>query len=167
MEQKTGYLRLEKGRVEGYEESQEIPLGTDVTVIGRSPSYSDSKAETPDVKINDDYISRGHVRVYYSYDQGQFFVQERDSGSRNGTFINGEEIEQGKPYPLKDGDFVGLAKIGGEFRIVFRFRQGVATLAGQAIPERATAEGLTVDLWARRVWLGDKEIPLRRQNVDE
>lgn len=28
------FLRLEKGRVEGFKESEMVPLGTDVTIIG-------------------------------------------------------------------------------------------------------------------------------------
>lgn len=166
MELKTGYLRLEKGRVEGFEESQEIPLSTDITVIGRAPPYGDPDAEVPDVKIRDDYISRSHIRIYYSYDGERFFAQERDTGTKNGTFINGEEIEPGKPHALKDGDFLGLAKVSGEFRVVFRFRESIATLNEQAIPERAPIGGLIVDQRARRVWVDGKEVALRRKEFD-
>lgn len=86
---RIGYLRLEKGRVDGYEESHEIPLSVDVTLIGRPPMADDPDGEIPDVKIRDDYISRGHVGIHYSYDDESFVVQEREAGARNGTFLNG------------------------------------------------------------------------------
>lgn len=165
-EETNVFLRLEKGRVEEYGESEEIPLSTDVTIIGRPPTGSGPDVEIPDVKIRDDYVSRGHIKIYYSYDERCFMVQERDIGTKNGTFINEEQIEQGRAYPLKDGDLVGLAKVGEDYRVVFRFRESEGTLPGFAELEKPPAKGLTVDLEARRVWVDGKEIPLRRKEFD-
>jgi hypothetical protein len=163
---KAGFLRLEKGRVEGYGMSHEIPLGTDVTIIGRPRTPEDSEKNTADVRIRDDYISRGHATIRYSFETGAFLLQERDTGTKNGTFLNGERIEPGRPYPLEDGDFVGLAKIGGEFRVVFRFRENAATLVDDQMPAVVPSSGLSIDIRARRVLMNGTEIPLRRKEFD-
>jgi len=160
------FLRLDKGQVEGYRESQEIPLKTDTTIIGRPPVLSDTDTEIPDVIINDDYVSRGHIRIYYSSDEGQFMVQERDAGTVNGTFINGEQVESGKPYPLKDGDLLGLAMVDGDCRVVFRFRERESTLPGLSAPKTTPARGFFIDLQARRAWSKGKEVRLRKKEFD-
>lgn len=162
-----GFLRLEKGRVEGYQESQAIPLGTDVTVLGRPPIRSGGlDAEIPDIKINDDHVSRGHARIYFSYDEARFVVQERDTGTQNGTYINGERIEPGRAYALKDGDVLALAKADDDYRVILRFRQQEGTLpAFAAVKETPTGE-LAIDLRARRVWVSGEEVPLRRKEFD-
>jgi len=54
-----------------------------------------------DVRINDDEISRRHVRVEQRGDS----VWIEDLGSRNGTFVNGERIVNTE---LKDGDKIQL-----------------------------------------------------------
>ena len=163
---KAGFLRLEKGRVDGYAESQEIPLGTDMVVIGRPPLPGDPDTEHPDVGIRDDYVSRGQARVLYSRDDEGYLLEEREAGTKNGTFVNGERVEPGKSYPLKDGDFIGLALVGGEFRVVFRFRESAATLTNADMVETMPSSGLSVDTRARRVWVDGKEISLRRKEFD-
>jgi len=54
--------------------------------------------------VNDKNISRAHCQMIYD-DSGQLFVE--DLKSRNGTFVNGQKIEE--PRALNDGDEVGLA----------------------------------------------------------
>ena len=145
-------MRVEKGRVEEYQESAAIPLGTDVTVLGRPPVRSSGpNSEIPDIKINDDHVSRGHLRIHYSHDHACFVARERDAGTPNGTFINGDHVEPGKVYPLKDGDVLGLAKAADGFQVVLRFRMAEATLPTFAAVGQSATEGLVVDLKARRV----------------
>jgi hypothetical protein len=165
-EETNAFLRVERGRVEKYKESEEIPLSTDVVVIGRPPRSTSPDAEHPDVGIKDDYVSRGHFRIYYSYEHRCFLVQEPDNGTKNGTFINGEQIRPSKPYTLKDGDLIGLAKVGGDYRVVFRFRESEGTLPGVSEPEKPVAGGLKVDPSARRVWVDGKEVPLRKKEFE-
>ncbi len=165
-EAKSGFLRLEKGRIEGYAESQNIPLSTDVTVIGRPAVSKESDPDSPDIKIRNDYISRGHLRIHYSYDDGCFMVQERSSGTQNGTFINGSRVSPGKPCRLKDGDTIGIAKIGQDYQVVFRFRESEATLFGVAEPDKVDDSELRIDVRARRVWVAGKEVPLRKKEFD-
>jgi len=48
-------------------------------------------------------ISRRHAKVYRR--SGKFFVSE-EIGTMNGTFVNGERLETGKPAEVKSGDEV-------------------------------------------------------------
>ncbi len=67
-------------------------------VLGRSP--------TNDIVIVDPYASRKHARIFYR--DGKWYIE--DLGSTNGTVVDGEPLEEGKPVELKDGSeiVVGL-----------------------------------------------------------
>jgi hypothetical protein len=167
MSEKTGaFLRVErlaKGKIEGYEKWDEIPLGTDAVLIGRPDNRSD--AIPPDIKIlGDDYISRNQAEIFYSFNDGCFIL--RDNGSLNGTFLNGEMIENRKNYPIKDHDIIGFSKISGEMRLELRFRTSYSTLPPW-LEEKSTGpqgkEGLFLNLAARRVYAGEKEVPLTKK----
>lgn len=164
----NAFLRIEKltkGKVEGHEQWDEIPLGTDAVLLARPSKEPD--AIPPDIKIiGDDYISRppNHAEIYYSFSDGCFML--RDTGSLNGTFLNGELLEKDRPYPLKDNDLIGLAKISGETRVIFRFRVSEGTLPPWVAEEAAKPlpkEGLYISLAARRVSVAGKEIPLTKK----
>ena len=53
---------------------------------------------------SDSSISSKHAMILFK--KGKFYV--RDEMAANGTFINGEELEIGQPYPLTDGDELKL-----------------------------------------------------------
>ncbi len=167
MNEKTNaFLRIEKlakGKVEGYEQWDEIPLSTDAMLIGRPGKKSD--AIPPDIKImGDDYISRNQAEIYYSFGDGCFML--RDDGSLNGTFLNDEILEKNKPYPLRDHDLIGFGKIQGETRVVFRFSASDATLPPWVEEKPAKPpgkQGLSINIAARRVLVTGKEIPLTRK----
>jgi pSer/pThr/pTyr-binding forkhead associated (FHA) protein len=60
-----------------------------VFVIGRkSPS---------DILINDDKISSQHIQIVHNENNEIYLL---DLNSANGTFINGEQIKSGVPYPI-------------------------------------------------------------------
>jgi pSer/pThr/pTyr-binding forkhead associated (FHA) protein len=171
MDQMDAFLRLEKGRVEGYDELAVIPLSADLIVIGRAPRRINADVEHPDVNVMDDYVSRGHMNIYYAYDRGCFMVQEPDSGSKNGTFVNEKRIEPGIPHPLKDGDIIGLAKLHNEVscRVIFKFRIEDTTLDGSELidkPERSSATGFSIDLRARIVRVDGNQVHLRKKEFD-
>ncbi|MFA5624579.1 MAG: adenylate/guanylate cyclase domain-containing protein [Bradymonadales bacterium] len=63
--------------------------------IGRHPMQ--------DLQILDRIVSKEHAEIYRG-DTGLYYLQ--DVGSRNGTILNGERIEQAEP--LKDGDEITL-----------------------------------------------------------
>lgn len=72
-------------------------LNKPVTTIGRHPDC--------DVQINDAAISGHHAQILLQeskYLEGAIEVFLEDSGSKNGTFLNGDKI-QGK-QPIKNND---------------------------------------------------------------
>jgi adenylate cyclase len=71
-------------------------LGTGDTVVGRSPMC--------DLVLNDSSVSRWHVRL--TVGRGQCLVT--DIGSRNGTYLNGDQIEEAG---LRDGDHLVLGEV--------------------------------------------------------
>lgn len=84
---------------------QEYPLDKPEIVIGRAP--------TSDILLSKDKLtSRRHAHV--RYENGRYLLL--DEHSANGTFVNGEQIEEAVPYILHDGDHVGI----GEHELVFR-----------------------------------------------
>jgi pSer/pThr/pTyr-binding forkhead associated (FHA) protein len=164
----NAYLRLEKsvkGKVEGPEKWDVILLSTDSMLIGRTSE--DPELSPPDIKIiGDDYVSRNQAKIYYSYSDGCFML--RDTMSRNGTFINGELIEKNQPYSLQDNDIIGLAKIAGEIRVTFRFRDSDETLPPwvEEEPVRSPPEkGLFINLPAKRVYVNRKEVCLSNMEL--
>lgn len=164
-EKKTGFLRLEKGRVDGFGTMREMRLSSDVTVIGR-PGQGSSDPHISEVHVDDDYVSRGHMRIVYDYSEQCHLAEERDGGTQNGTYLNGDKIESGRVYRLRDGDKIGLAMVGEECRVVFRFRETQATLLSVSISSLISSASLSVDLQARKVSAGSRTIPLRRKEFD-
>ncbi len=92
-------LRSENGTV-----LQEFPLEKEEVSIGRAP--------TSDILLSKDKLtSRRHATVHY--ENGQYVL--RDERSANGTFVNGQQLEELTPRVLQDGDHVGI----GEHELVF------------------------------------------------
>jgi pSer/pThr/pTyr-binding forkhead associated (FHA) protein len=76
-------------------------LGRDATTVGRSPES--------DVFLDDVTVSRKHALLERRED-GSFFV--RDVGSLNGTYVNGEQVDETK---LASSDEVQI----GMFKLIF------------------------------------------------
>jgi pSer/pThr/pTyr-binding forkhead associated (FHA) protein len=92
-------LRAENGDV-----LQEYPLDKPEITIGRAPNS--------DILLSKDKLtSRRHATV--RYENGTY--QLRDERSANGTFVNGQQIEELAPVELKDGDHIGI----GEHELIF------------------------------------------------
>ncbi|HZR38620.1 MAG TPA: FHA domain-containing protein [Ktedonobacteraceae bacterium] len=84
---------------------QEYTLDKPEVTIGRAPNS--------DVLLSKDKLtSRRHATV--RYENGRYIL--RDERSANGTFVNGQQIEELTPYELQDGDHIGI----GEHELVFR-----------------------------------------------
>jgi len=64
------------------------------THLGRSPEEG--------IRLDDPQASRQHALIQYS--RGRYIIA--DSGSRNGTFVNGTRIDQ--PTLLEDGDLIHI-----------------------------------------------------------
>jgi 3',5'-cyclic-nucleotide phosphodiesterase len=77
--------------VSGPEKGRSIPFEADTVVLGRSP-------ET-DIQMKDKSVSRRHLRIKRR--GGQYFIT--DTGSKNGTYIDGARIAPDKEYEVKEG----------------------------------------------------------------
>lgn len=80
-----------------HEKPYEVDLVKESTTIGRS--------STNDMVFNHLSLSRHHARIFR---QDEHFHVE-DSGSRNGTFLNGVRLRN--PAPLKHGDVIQLGEV--------------------------------------------------------
>lgn len=93
-------LRADNGEI-----LQEYPLDKPEISIGRAPNS--------DILLSKDKLtSRRHATV--RYENGQYLL--RDERSANGTFVNGQQIEEVTPRLLQDGDHIGI----GEHELIFR-----------------------------------------------
>ncbi|HVB22767.1 MAG TPA: FHA domain-containing protein [Ktedonobacteraceae bacterium] len=107
-------LRSENGTV-----LQEFPLEKQEIAIGRAPNS--------DILLSKDKLtSRRHATVYY--ENGQYVL--RDERSANGTFVNGQQLEEMTPRVLQDGDHVGI----GEHELIFH---GYSAAALEDMPTMA------------------------------
>jgi pSer/pThr/pTyr-binding forkhead associated (FHA) protein len=99
-------LRTDSGEV-----LQEFVLEKQEVVIGRAPSS--------DILLSKDKLtSRRHAVIHY--ENGVYILT--DERSANGTFVNGQPLEEKTPYTLRHGDRVGI----GEYELLFH-----STAAGQ------------------------------------
>jgi hypothetical protein len=97
-----------------------------------------------DVVIAERQVSRHHARIRL---EGERYVLE-DLGSKNGTFVNGQELHD--PHPLKDGDEIQIA-----FCCKLTFVGAEAT-APVIFDEQL--HGLKMDLESKRVWVAGQEL---------
>jgi pSer/pThr/pTyr-binding forkhead associated (FHA) protein len=99
-------LRAENGEI-----LQEYLLDKPETTIGRAPNS--------DILLSKDKLtSRRHATV--QHENGRYTV--RDERSANGTFVNGQQIEELVPVELNDGDHLGI----GEHELIFQVAGSVA-----------------------------------------
>ena len=92
-------LRSDSGEV-----VHEYPLDKFEMSIGRAPGS--------DILLSKDKLtSRRHATIHY--ENGEYVL--RDERSANGTFVNGQQLEEMSPRILKDNDHVGI----GEHELVF------------------------------------------------
>ncbi len=100
-------LRTDTGEV-----LQEYALERSEINIGRAP--------TSDILLSKDKLtSRRHATV--SYENGNYII--RDERSANGTFVNGQQLEEMTPRTLQDGDHIGI----GEHELVFQVNESASS----------------------------------------
>ncbi len=98
-------------RAEGGDILQEYPLDKLEITIGRAPNS--------DILLSKDKLtSRRHATVHY--ENGRYTV--RDERSANGTFVNGQQIDELVSIELHDGDHVGI----GEHELIFQVAGSIA-----------------------------------------
>lgn len=122
--------------VEGPRAGRRILLDGPELTIGRS--------EDCDLSIPERQVSRRHARIRQEGDQ---YVVE-DLGSKNGTFLNGQELAS--PHTLEDGDEIQIALC---CKLAF-----VAADATAPVILDEVASTLRMDLESRRVWVGLHEV---------
>ncbi len=88
------------------------PMGVDYRIYEGSNTIGRDVSNTITI-TKDTTISSKHAVILYRETQG-FFI--KDEMSANGTYVNGEELEIGKAYSIKDGDEIKMAKT------VFKFK---------------------------------------------
>jgi len=102
---------------------------TEITLIGRAPDCQ--------IVLNpDEYItvSRYHIQLQLIEQEGTSHWQVADTGTTNGTIVNGEKIDG--PYILKDGDRITLGWKGPEFLFTsYLLNPTVLVAIPDAVPE--------------------------------
>ncbi len=116
---------------------QKWAIEKDVVVIGREESCDVALPERP--------VSRQHAEI--RRDGNRHLL--RDLGSKNGTFLNGQEIDG--PVPLQDGDEIQIA-----LRVKLLFVGVDATVP--LMLDDTKGPGLRVDKVGRRVWVCGQEL---------
>lgn len=112
-------------------------------VVGRDASC--------EVSISDRQVSRFHARFSPS-DDG---VLLEDLGSKNGTYVNGDRLEE--PRILFDGDLV-LVSLVQHFVFLSSDATMPMEMENRAAEKSESGGRLTLDLGSRRVLLNGKEI---------
>ena len=97
-----------------------------------------------DVVIPDRQVSRQHASITLR-DDGYIL---KDLGSKNGTFVNGREVDG--PHALQDGDEIQIAYC---CKLAF---VGAEATAPVILEERV--HGLRMDLESKRVWVAGEEL---------
>jgi len=106
-------------------------LSKPLTTIGRWPKN--------DVVLDSREVSRQHAQI--RWEAGRYLVE--DSGSKNGTFLNGRRLAG--PAPLQDGDRI---RIPPDFEFTF-----VDVDATVQVRPAGHAQPLRLDTAQRRVWV--------------
>jgi len=138
-------------------EAQEVPLlmVQDGALAGREfrldrEAMTLGRGEECDFVVPDRQISRVHMRV--RREAAGYFLD--DLNSKNGTFINGRQVQAGVPVSLQDGDEIQLAL---SVRMLFVGAEATLPLSGREELSAAPG-GLRLDKAQRRVWIGEHEL---------
>ena len=115
--------------IRGKYQGQEFPLDKEAFIAGRS-----SEA---DLILADDAVSRKHARFYAR--RGRHWV--RDLGSRNGTLINGDQVEK---HCLRSGDRLAIG--ASLARIEFREPGAVSSRRAGEVRKDSTAHSMSGSL---------------------
>ena len=120
-------------------EQTQVPIMKDDVILGRG--------EDCDIVLPERQISRHHIRIYR--DEDAYYLEDLES--RNGTWINGEQIKG--THRLYDNDRIELALA---IKLTFLGTGATAPLPFE-VP-RSLGGKLRLDHEARRVFIGDQEI---------
>lgn len=125
---------------EGVMAGQKWAIEKDVVVIGRD--------ESCDVMLPERPISRHHAEIRWQ--DCQYILH--DLGSKNGTCLNGQEIDG--PHPLQDGDEIQIAL---QVKLLFVGVDATVPLTLDDV-HPAKSSGLRLDKVGHRVWVCGQEL---------
>jgi len=143
-----GILVVEEGEGQG----SLFRLVQETTLIGRGESQGNK------IVIDNAFVSRSHAQIVRT--ERGFLL--RDLGSKNGTSINGRQIEPQVDHSLSDGDLIELAR--GVVALRFHESEGTADLPGEEFKRLAGGAtsgekaGILVDVKARDVWVDGERL---------
>jgi pSer/pThr/pTyr-binding forkhead associated (FHA) protein len=123
---------------EGVHIGLRVTVDADDFVIGRGDECN--------LVLEDRAISRQHARIHH--EGGVYYVE--DLASKNGTWLNGEAVDQ--PCSLSDSDRIQLA-----MAVKIIFNESDATVEMSFDPASLKSR-LTLDRDARRVFIGQQEV---------
>jgi FHA domain len=122
--------------VEGGQPGQRAFIDQAEFVLGRD--------DMCDLVIPDRQVSRRHARIWL---EGEDYFLE-DLGSKNGTFVNGQELD--RPRALQNGDEIQIALC---CKLAFVAADATAPVLFEEPPH-----GLRMDLDGKRVWVLGREL---------
>jgi len=107
--------------------------------LDRSRPLTIGRSDECDIALPDRQVSRYHARITWQGDN--YFIE--DLGSKNGTHVNGHEVQE--PTALHDGD---------ELQVALRFKLAFVD-AGATAPLTLNNDnqGLRLDKETRQVWI--------------
>jgi DNA-binding response OmpR family regulator len=108
------------------------------------PELIVGRDEHCDVVIPERQVSRQHARI--RQERGKYVLEDLDS--KNGTFVNGQEIDG--PHSLQDGDEIQIAFC---CKLTFVGAEATAPVILEEV-----FQGLRMDLESKRVWVAGKEL---------
>jgi len=108
------------------------------------PEVFIGRDEECEVVIPERQVSRQHARI--RQERGKYILEDLDS--KNGTFVNGQEIEG--PHSLQDGDEIQIAFC---CKLTFVGAEATAPVILEEV-----FQGLRMDLESKRVWVAGKEL---------
>ena len=73
--------------------------------LDRTRSLTIGRDEDCDIHLPDRQVSRNHARIYWAGDHYRI----EDLGSKNGTHVNGQDVQGNTSQPLQDGDELQIA----------------------------------------------------------
>ena len=103
-----------------------------------------------DITISDRQVSRFHAKFEIIKNRQVRIV---DLDSKNGTYVNGERINNS--YVLGEGDAIKIALIQ---ELVFISSDATLPLDIRTIQPKSKTQKLYIDEKARRIWIGEKEL---------
>lgn len=114
---------------------------------------------TCDIIVADRQVSRYHARFNLSQER----ITLEDLGSKNGTHVNGQRIQD--HVPLQDGDVIQIALaqkfifISSDSTLPLEIQEGVGEMSTSDTAAGPPVSGrLRLDKRSRRVWINDVEV---------